>query len=253
MAINSNNSNEEVAGGSGIPLYVGIAPMKVVAVNPTLDELQAIGVNMKSEPQYTDVSIGGDHYNKRTFWLQCIEPEFTTRFDVLVKPEHRVAKSGKLQWCNSVGQFAFADSKASEAYEWFKDTGVRQAYVGEETLMDFIKAYANVANGDECAFETIDRIMAGDVAEIRQLVNALSDNRVRVLLGVKDGKYQQVYTKHFGRLKPFRKDLFVKQLNDDYGAFNAEYNSTLELEKYVPGLIAPDPEPAAAEAVESDW
>ena len=119
--------------------------------------------------------------------------------------------------------------------------------------MDFIKAYANVANGDECAFETIDRIMAGDVTEIKQLVNALSDNRVRVLLGVKDGRYQQVYTKHFGRLKPFRKDLFIKQLNDDYGAFNAEYNSTLELEKYVPGLIAPDPEPVAEAAVESDW
>jgi hypothetical protein len=252
MAINANNSNEEVASGGGIPLYVGIAPMQVVAINPSLAELNAIGINAQVEPQYTDVSIGGDTYNKLTFWIKCLEPAFTTRFDVLVKPEFRLAKSGKKQWCNSVGQFAFADGKASEAYEWFKSDGERQAYVGEETLMSFIKAYANVANGDECAFETIDRIMAGDVAEIKQLVNALSDNRVRLLLGVKDGKYQQVYTKHFGRLKPFRKDLFVKELNGDYGAFNAEYNSTLELEKYVPGLITPDPEPAA-EAVESDW
>jgi hypothetical protein len=252
MAINANNSNEEVAGGGGIPLYVGIAPMQVVAINPSLAELNAIGINAQVEPQYTDVSIGGDTYNKLTFWIKCLEPAFTTRFDVLVKPEFRLAKSGKKQWCNSVGQFAFADGKASEAYEWFKSDGERQAYVGEETLMSFIKAYANVANGDECAFETIDRIMAGDVAEIKQLVNALSENRVRLLLGVKDGKYQQVYTKHFGRLKPFRKDLFVKELNGDYGAFNAEYNSTLELEKYVPGLITPDPEPAA-EAVESDW
>lgn len=252
MAINANNSNEEVASGGGIPLYVGIAPMQVVAINPSLAELNSIGINAQVEPQYTDVSIGGDTYNKLTFWIKCLEPAFTTRFDVLVKPEFRLAKSGKKQWCNSVGQFAFADDKASEAYEWFKSDGERQAYVGEETLMSFIKAYANVANGDECAFETIDRIMAGDVAEIRQLVNALSENRVRLLLGVKDGKYQQVYTKHFGRLKPFRKDLFVKELNGDYGAFNAEYNSTLELEKYVPGLIAPDPEPAA-EAVQSDW
>lgn len=252
MAINANNSNEEVASGGGIPLYVGIAPMQVVAINPSLAELNAIGINAQVEPQYTDVSIGGDTYNKLTFWIKCLEPAFTTRFDVLVKPEFRLAKSGKKQWCNSVGQFAFADGKASEAYEWFKSDGERQAYVGEETLMSFIKAYANVANGDECAFETIDRIMAGDVAEVKQLVNALSENRVRLLLGVKDGKYQQVYTKHFGRLKPFRKDLFVKELNGDYGAFNAEYNATLELEKYVPGLITPDPEPAA-EAVESDW
>jgi len=253
MAISSNNSNEEVAGGSGIPLYVGIAPMKVVAVNPTMAELHDIDVPVKVEPQYVDVSIGGDTYNKLTFWLQCIEPKFTTRFDVLVKPEPRIAKSGKKQWCNSIGQFAFADNKASEQYDWFKDTGVRQAYVGEETLMDFIKCYANVANGDECAFETIDKIMQGDVKEIKQLVNALSDNRVRVLLGVKDGKYQQVYTKHFGRLKPFRKDLFVKSLNDDYGAFNAEYNSTLELEKYSPSLIAPDPAVKEDETLDAEW
>ena len=252
MAITANNSNEEVAGGSGIAMYVGIAPMQVVAVNPTLKELNDLGINAKAEPVYIGVNINSDTFNKITFWVKCIEPEFLTRFDVLVKPEHRVAKSGKPQWCNSVGQFAFADQKASEAYDWFKDTGVRQAYIGEETLMRFIQAYANVANGDECAFETMDKIMAGDVTEIRQLVNALAENRVRLLLGVKDGKYQQVYTKHFGRLKPFRKDLFVKQLNDDYGSFNAEYNSSLELEKYVPGLIAPDPEPAV-ETADSNW
>tara|TARA_R110000851_G_scaffold169706_6_gene315897 strand:+ start:30 stop:788 length:759 start_codon:yes stop_codon:yes gene_type:complete len=252
MAITANNSNEEVAGGSGIPMFVGIAPMQVVAVNPTLKELNDLGIPAKVEPEYIGVNINSDTFNKITFWVKCIEPEFLTRFDVLVKPEHRVAKSGKPQWCNSVGQFAFADQKASEAYDWFKDTGVREAYIGEETLMRFIQAYANVANGDECAFETMGKIMAGDVTEVRQLVNALSENRVRLLLGVKDGKYQQVYTKHFGRLKPFRKDLFIKQLNDDYGSFNAEYNATLELEKYVPGLIAPDPEPAA-ETADSNW
>jgi hypothetical protein len=254
MAINANNSNEEVAGGGGVPLYVGIAPMQIMAVNPSQSELSDLGINLRAEPQYTDVSIGGDTYNKITFWLKCIEPAFTTRFDILVKPEHRVAKSGKNLWCNSVGQFVFADQDPSELYDWYKSDGVRKAYVGEDMLMDFIKAYANVANGDDCTFDTIDKIMAGDVTEIRQLVNALSENRVRVLLGVKDGKYQQVYTKHFGRLKPFRKDLFIKQLNDDYGAFNAEYNSSLELEKYVPGLITPDPEPAPqAETVDSDW
>ena len=114
------------------------------------------------------------------------------------------------------------------------------------------QVYVKHMLGDECAFETMDKIVGGDVTEIRQLLNALSDNRVRVLLGVKDEKYQQVYTKHFGRLKPFRKDLFIKELNGDYGAFKAEYNTTLELEKYVPGLIGPDPEPVA-ETVDNNW
>ena len=112
MAITANNSNEEVAGGSGIPMLVGIAPMQVVAVNPTLKELNDLGIPAKVEPEYIGVNINSDTFNKITFWVKCIEPEFLTRFDVLVKPEHRVAKSGKPQWCNSVGQFAFADQKA---------------------------------------------------------------------------------------------------------------------------------------------
>ena len=161
MAISANNSNEEVAGGSGIPLYVGIAPMKVVAVNPTLAELQANGVNMQNEPQYTDVSIGGDQYNKLTFWLRCLEPNFTTRFDVLVKPSivllSPVSCSGATL---SVG--AFADQKASKHTSGSR-TLVSDRLTSVRELLDFIKAYANVANGDECAFETIDRIMAGDV------------------------------------------------------------------------------------------
>jgi hypothetical protein len=107
-------------------------------------------------------------------------------------------------------------------------------------LIDFVKAFANVANGDDCYFETAQNIAKGDVKEIKELVKQLPDNKVRVLLGVKDEKYQQVYTKHFGRLKPKRDDLFVKRLAEDYGAFNAEYNSSLQLEVYSPALIEAD-------------
>lgn len=257
MAIVSNSSEEQVSGGVG-PLYVGIAAMKVAAVNPTLQELNDMGVNAQRDPEYVGVNIGGDEYNKVVFWLKHEEPNFFAKLEVLVKPEARVSQSGKSQWCNNIGQFAYADNKASEAYEWFKDEGVRKAFVGEETLMDFIKAYANVANGDECAFESWQAIAKGDVKEIKALIKALSDNRVRVLLGVKDEKYQQVYTRHFGRLKPKRDDLFVKNLNGDYGAFKAEYNSSLQLEEYSPSLIAADndsldPLSSQVEETESDW
>lgn len=243
MAIASNNSEQEVAGGGGVTLYVGIAPVQIIAVNPTLEELQAIGVQAKQEPQYIDVNIGGDSFNKITFWCKNIDPEFITRFDILVKPEAKVSQSGKTQWVNNFGQFSYAESKASETYDWFKADGERKAFVGEETLMNFIRAYANVSAGDNCYLETPKQVAAGDVKELRELVKSLSDNRVRVLLGVKEsnGKnYQQVYTKHFGRLKPFRKDLFVKELNSEYGNFNAVVNSTLDLEVYSPALIEPD-------------
>jgi len=51
MAIQSNNSEEVVSGG-GITLYTGIAPVSVVAVNPSLDELSDLGINLRNEPEY---------------------------------------------------------------------------------------------------------------------------------------------------------------------------------------------------------
>ena len=253
MAIVSNSSEKEVASGGGTPLYVGIAPVKVLAVNPTLNELNDIGIPAKQDPQYVGLNIGGDEFNKVVLWVEHGgEPSFKTKLEFLVKSEAKVSQSGKTQWTNNIGQFAYAESKASEAYEWFKDEGVRKAFVGEETLMDFIKAFANVANGDDCYLETWKQVASGDVKEIRELVKALPGNMVRVLLGVKDGKYQQVYMKHFGRLKPMRDDLFLRKLNDDYGAFKAEYNTTLAFEPYSPVAISPDAEAELPESMQAD-
>ena len=75
-------------------------------------------------------------------------------------------------------------------------------------------------------------------------------------MGVKDEKYQTIYTKHFGRLKPQRNDLFIKELNGDYGAFNAEYNADLVLRRWEPAVITPDAEsasPVAASADQAPW
>ena len=249
MAIASNNSEQEVA-GSGVPLYVGIAPVSVVAVNPTQAELAELGVNFKEEPNY-EVSFPGQDgdvqtYNKAVFWVKHVGPDFLTRVEVLLQPKIRTSKAGdKSMWTNNRGQISWSDTDPSAKFDWYKGEGVRKAYVGEDTLLSFIKAWANVGNGDDCYLESIDNIVKGDMSELAQLVTGLADNKVRVLLGVKDEKYQQVYTKHFGRLKPKRDDLFVKELNGDYGAFNAEFNVDLVLARYTPGVITPDENNAA--------
>jgi len=115
-------------------------------------------------------------------------------------------------------------------------------------LINFTKAWANVAAGGEVSFDTIDAIAQGDVKELQEYVKVLSANKLRVLVGVKDGKYQAVYNRHFGRLKPMRDDMFIKALNEDYGSFNAEYNSfnaeynkDLKLQVYSPTMIVADP------------
>jgi hypothetical protein len=235
MAIQSNASTEEVVGG--LKTFSGLTNVKVLAVNPTMAELHAMDINVKQEPNY-DVSFSDTDYKKIVFWLGCEDGSF--RLEILSNASHRTSQSGKFQWINNIGQTTW--SEEAPTYEWWKTEGQRKAYTGEETLINFAKAWANVAAGDEVSFDTIAEIVKGNVAEVKSLATALAANEVRVLVGVKDSKYQQVYTKYFGRVKPQRDDLFVKALNDDYGQFNADFNADLKWGPHVStaGLVAPD-------------
>ena len=243
MAIKSNDSTQEVIGG--IKTFSGLTNVNVLAVNPTMAELHAMDINVKQEPNY-DVAFSDQEFKKITFWLANADGNF--KLEILVNNTHKESKTGKFQWINNIGQVTWSTDAPS--YDWWKSEGQRKAYTGEETLINFVKAWANVANGDDVSFDTISSIVTGDVTEIKALLGALKSNQVRVLIGVKDDKYQQVYTKYFGRVKPQRDDLFVKSLNDDYGAFNADFNADLKLGTHTPttDLISPD-----APAQDDDW
>jgi len=246
MAIQSNASTEAVAGG--MKLYSGLANFKVIAVNPTLEELHDMGVQFKTEPNY-HVDMNGDNRFKLTLWVK--NEELTTRVEILMDANHRIAKSGKYQWMNNIGQETWSD--AAPTYDWWKPEGQRKAYIGEDTLVNFTKAWANVAGGDEVYFETIDKIAAGDVSEVKALVEQLKDNEVRLLLGVKNDKYQNVYTKKFGRVKPQRDDFFIKELNSEYGEFKADYDKTLNFGPYVPTLEAITADAPETIEEEANW
>jgi hypothetical protein len=235
MAIQSNASTEEVVGG--IKTFSGLTDVKVVAVNPTMAELHAMDINVKQEPNYT-VEFSGEAYNKVVFWVANSDGNF--KLEILMQNKPKVSQTGKHQWMNNVGQSTWSEDEPT--YDWWKTEGQRKAYTGEETLINFVKAWANVASGDEVSFDTMPAIANGDLAEIKSLVTALTQNEVKVLIGVKDDKYQQVYTKYFGRVKPSRPDLFVKALNDDYGSFNADFNTDLVWGTHKPtmDLVSPD-------------
>ena len=243
MAIQSNASTEEVVGG--IKTFSGLTNVNVVAVNPTMAELHAMDINVKQEPSY-DVAFSDQEFKKIAFWVANEDGNF--KLEILVNSTYKESKTGKFQWINSIGQVTWSEDAPS--YDWWKSEGQRKAYTGEETLINFVKAWANVATGDNVSFDTISSIVTGDITEVNSLVKALKGNQVRVLIGVKDDKYQQVYTKYFGRVKPQRDDLFVKALNDDYGSFNADFNADLKWGTHTPtvDLVSPD-----APAEDEDW
>ena len=241
MAITSNNSDQEVMGS--IKSYSGLSNFNVVAVNPTMQELHAMDIKVKQEPNYF-LELNGEDYFKVVFWVK--NEDLTTRMEVLMQNKTRTSKTGKFQWLNSVGQSTWSEGNPS--YDWWqKPETSRKAFTGEETLINFVKAWANVAPGGDVYFETIDKIVQGNVTELKELVKILAGNQVRLLVGVKDGKYQQVYTKYFGRVKPQRDDLFVKSLNDEYGSFNAEFATDLKWGEFKPELAVVSPDPSGAE------
>jgi hypothetical protein len=235
MAIQSNASTEEVVGG--IKTYSGLTNVKVMAVNPTMAELHAMDINVKQEPNYK-VEFSGEEYNKIVFWLSNEDGNF--KLEILMQNKPKVSQNGKHQWMNAIGQSTW--SEEAPTYEWWKKEGERKAFTGEETLINFVKAWANVASGDQVYFDTMPAIANGTLPEVKELVKSLANNEVRVLIGVKDDKYQQVYTKYFGRVKPQRDDLFIKALNDDYGSFNADFNADLKWGTHVATatLVTPD-------------
>jgi len=250
--IEINDSSKEVLGS--IKLWAGITNMEVKAVNPTMAELNVMGINIKTEPNYRITMPGDKEVFKVVFWVA--NPDLTTKVEFLLENNPKMTKDGnKTQWVNHYGQFIYAEDEAAlSQWEWYKTEGVRPAFPNEERLIGFMKAWANVASGGKVFLESMDKIASGaDLSELKQLVTQLSANRVRVLVGVKDGKYQNVYTHYFGRTQKSGDSYFIKHLNGEYSSFNAEFPGDLQWGQFTPQLSITTADTDTAPAETDDW
>lgn len=114
MAITSNNSDQEVMGG--IKSYSGLSNFNVIAVNPTMQELHAMDIKVRQEPNYF-LELNGEDYFKLTFWVK--NEDLTTRMEILMQNKARTSKTGKFQWLNAVGQSTWAEDKPD--YDWWQN------------------------------------------------------------------------------------------------------------------------------------
>ena len=259
MAIAKNASEEEVASG-GIQLFTGIAAMSVLAVNPSLTELHALDLKFQKEPNYIATFKDGTKAQKCVIWLGNKDTKVS--LETLLTPGPWISKKAdkKHKWMNKSGQDMWAPITANGTpdpscfKDWHQDTD--SFYLcprGIDTVTDFLKAWANVADGDEVMLDTVDAICKGDMTELKQLITALAGNKLRVLVYVRDGKYQGVYNQHFGRLRPERNDLFSKAMgaNGVYGQVPGEFS--IPWQSYTPGVVQADPVADGDAANEEDW
>ena len=239
MGVVANPSSAAVV-TQGQKLYTGISNFNVIAVNPTLEELHKLDIMLQKEPAYS-VNFGEGDLTKIVFWLD--NGTVKTSCEFLVTPGRWMSKGGKVKCLNRLGQdqwlFPEGDGFNTDSVpEWIKEPETFYPIPkGLDKVTEFVRAWANVADGGEIRLDTIAALEKGNVAELKKLVTILNTNEVRCLAYVRQEKYMAIYTEHFGRIKPQRDDLFGKALAGEYGAIKGEYS--IEWQEYMPGQAAP--------------
>lgn len=264
MALDLNDSSKQVV--STFALYTGLANMRTVAINPTMEQIKALELPAQKEPEYTTDEQQKDENNqpfgeffKKTridIYLGCENPKIKAKLAFWVEDRQRFNQKGdKVQWINLYGVSCWTPIERDvdgtiikivkpDEYEksakWFKMDGARIAKPGEEMLHEWLKSWANVETGKRCQIETIDAIAQGNLSELQGIVQALQKNEVRYLLGVAGGQYQAVYDKLFGRTYEKSNTRWIKKLQEQYGEFKADYQNSLDLKTFTGNVTTPN-------------
>lgn len=205
--------------------YIGVAPVQILALNPTKAELEKIyGRIFENEPSYlskTTVKVNGVDVEKNQVRLNFVVKvsPFVSPFtketinvdDILnvtffLTDEQEVSKSGKIKVCNIYGRTTWVDpeyiTKKESPYQYFDAEGMRPTYRGEEDLIEFLKALLNIpnltyknANGEfvpidnpkDAYFQLDDvaKYFSGNLKEIKDILKLLPGAKVKVCFGVR--------------------------------------------------------------------
>lgn len=236
MGFNSNSSDKQVLGG----LYTGLCSVRIVAINPTMEEIKAMGINATKEPEYKTQTDTGENKMRIDFYLASavtgVNLSKSLKQSFWLEDRIRVNKDKtKEEWINKYGVSTWGKAiDVAPEYDWLLKDGLRKAFVGEVDLTNFIKAWANVDPKDQATFDDIKKLTSGDLTELMGLYNTIKLNQVKVLLGVKEGKYQAVYPKYFERNYRTGFTAWKKALEGEYGEFkDGDYQKDLNLKPYV--------------------
>lgn len=235
-----------------IKRYIGVAPVKVLAVNPTKAEMEKIyGTDIENDPVYVGkVDVNGQSYNNvRLDFIVATDEEktgvsMTTKVAIFVREQYRYNRDmTKVQVIDKYGRTAWVTKEQAQNHEIPVytnglpaniDKDYRPCYVGEEDLTNFIKAYLNIpnvmkyANGTwilvdnpqdcEARLDNIKDYFRGDFRELKDIMALQPNNKVKVLFGVRTNdegnQYQAAYT-----------NMFLKNGVTDYSKLDADLQS----------------------------
>ena len=273
--------------GGSFKRYIGVASVSVLAINPTKAELEKLyGRTLENEPEYIGETEIGPEGNKtkvpqvRLDIIIKVDPEkyldsqnqplnLISKVSIFLGKSPRIgANSGKYQVMDKYGRTAWAtveDINAKRIPQYANgpaniSEGYRPAYIGEEEIIGFLKAFLNIPNVDkweekdgkrqvvglidhpedaEAQLEKIESYFNGDFSELRTIIGYQPNNKLKVLFGIKttnDNKQvQTVYTRMFlkNNITDYSKlDKNVKEAQEGGALSNCVFDCT-DLHEYV--------------------
>lgn len=225
-------------------LYVGVAPVYVLAVNPSKNKLDEIyGRESKEDPNYVGTTeVNGTTMSQvridfivKTDSSKCDGIELINKISFFLTKANRYNKDHtKVEVINKYGETTWLpvecvekDAPIPDNMKWYYAADIRPTFIGEADLTDFIKKYLNIPNKSyrnpntgetvfiddmtraEARLDKIADYFTGDFSELNTIIALQPNNRVKCAFGVRttdDNKqYQTVFT-----------NLFVKMANTDY-------------------------------------
>ena len=238
MAFGKAQESKEAA---EIKRFTGVGSVFVVGVNPNKSELEKLYEReLDKDPEYVTekdgvVSARIDFIVRTDTAAKCNNGiELLTKVSMFIRKEYRFNKDKtKVQVIDKYGRTAWVTKEQAKNHEIPVysngkpaniDKDYRPAYVGEEDITNFLKLFLGIPNVEkwvkneetgrrevvglvdnpedcECRLENIEDYFKGKFNEIKDAINLMPNNKIKVLFGVRttdEGKqYQAVYTRKF--------------------------------------------------------
>lgn len=212
--------------------YIGVAPVYVLAVNPTKKEMESIyNTTIEDEPNYL-----GQAEDKEGNKVDNVRIDFIIKTDANKVGEEVISKltfflqkgyryngdKTKVQIIDKYGRTAWVTTEQAKNHEIPMysngpaniDKDYRPCVIGEEALINVLKTYLGIQNvmkyvngtwemkenpeDYEAKLEHIQDYFKGDFSELKSLVALMPENKIKVMFGVRtanDGKqYQTTYS-----------------------------------------------------------
>lgn len=256
--------------------YIGVCPVFVKAVNPNKTEHEKLfNTTLEEAPVYVqdkEDAEGNSYKNVRISIVMQpdiekigFEMPLVTMPLFITNQKQFGANSGKYQVVDKYGRFAWATEAEISAKEIPTNSNgkkadisndYRIAYVGEEALTKFIRAFLCIPeitiwdNNEQCRVpntkdkpkececrldvKTFEKLFKGDFSEIKDTLGFQPNNKVKVCLGVRtdmnSGKlFQSIYTKKFMSNASTNYNSLDKALQADI-AYASEHGKVLNTE-----------------------